>query len=866
MLRLTLTQMRRSTGRLLAAGLAIMIGTAFIAATLLGTAVIRDTTYSAVTADIGDADVVVQSGDDLLTPEQLDEVRALPGVSVADGQVTMFGSIVAGGRQDWSAVDAVGSPGLSGVTVLDGTLPTAQGEVALTASSADRLEVEVGDALTMSTEIYLPPPPGAKDSMPFVDAELTVAGILQDPSALVGMGNTALVTPAQRDAWVVQADRELAFSEILVRAADGAEPAAVAAAVSAELPNAAVRTGEEYAQQTLQDLTGQAYALTAVILAFGALAMFVAAIVITNTFQVLVAQRTHTLALLRAVGATKRQIRRSVLTEALILGIVAGVAGLVLGTALAQGALWVLHAQELPFPVPSNVTITAAAVIVPIVTGALVTVLAALSPARAATVVSPLAALRPPEPPDPRGASRLRVVASLVLVLGGGAMVAAAPFLAGAESIDEETAVLGGLALGILGGFVSFAGVMLGMVFVVPTVVRGLGALARRAGGGTPARIATANAVRNPRRTAATATALVIGVTLVALMSTGAVSARSSLDSMLRSQFPVDLVVSSSAWDQETGLPGGLTPAQIETVERTENVEATLGIAEAQATFQTPQGEIETGVSLVDRAAAESIMRDSSLLDLLGEDTLLVGSGWARDVGLTDGQTVTLGDADLTLVVQGNGYTAFAPLSLREAIDPQAPVTELWARLSGEDQAATITTVSDRLTEAQAVATAQDPDARYDTPYVDGPAAQREIFEQVINTLLAIVVGLLGVAVVIALIGVANTLSLSVIERRRESALLRAMGLTRGQLRRMLAVEGVFLALAGVLIGAVLGLLYGWAGTAVILGRSGELALAVPWGYLGAIVVVALLAGFAASVLPARSAVRTPPVAALAAD
>src|SRR5690625_5087292 len=581
------------------------------------------------------------------------------------------------------------------------------------------------------------------------------------------MGSTTLVTTAQRDAWVDEVGLGLAFTDVLLRT-DGTDPAVVASAVADELPRTTVRTGEEYAQQMLQDLTGQAYMLTAVILGFGALAMFVAAIVITNTFHVLVAQRTHTLALLRAVGATKRQIRRSVLTEALILGVVAGAGGLLLGAGLGQGALWVLGAQNLPFPVPESITLTPAAVVVPLLTGAIVTVLAALSPARAATVVSPLAALRPPQPPDPRGASRLRLVATFVLVLGGGAMVAAAPFLAGSESIDDETAVLGALALGIGGGVVSFAGVMLGMVFVVPTVVRVLGAVARRVGGGTPARIATANAVRNPRRTAATATALVIGVTLVALMSTGAVSARASLDSMLRSQFPVDLVVSSSSWDPDTGLPLGLSDEQIETVELTENVDRTLGVHEAWPTFTTPDGEIEAEVSLVDPDAAADVMHDPSQLDGLADDTLLAGSAWTRWTGLDDGDTVTMGDAELTVVVAGTGSTAYATLAQREAIDPEAPVGELWVRLTGDDQAATITAVSDRLTEAQAAATEDDPEGRYDTPYVDGPAAQRQIFEQVISPVLASVDGLLGE------IGRASC---------RERVYVRARGGSRAQVR-----------------------------------------------------------------------------------
>src|SRR5690625_4342535 len=160
MLRLTLTQMRRSPARLVAAGLAIMIGTAFITATLLGTSVIQETTYDAITADIGDADVVVQTGDTPVTPEELETVRALPGVTVADGRLSMFASLVAGGRQDWASVETVASPGLSRSTLVDGELPTAQGEVALSAASAERLEVALGDTLSLSTEIFLPAPAG----------------------------------------------------------------------------------------------------------------------------------------------------------------------------------------------------------------------------------------------------------------------------------------------------------------------------------------------------------------------------------------------------------------------------------------------------------------------------------------------------------------------------------------------------------------------------------------------------------------------------------------------------------------------------------------------------------------------------------
>lgn len=863
MLRLTLTQMRRSGGRLVAAGLAIMLGTAFIAATFLGTSVIRDTTYLSVTADIGEADVVVHNVEDLITQEELADVRALPEVSVADGSLDVFASVAAGGRQDWAPLSAVGSPGLSTHEPVEGRLPTSSGEVALSSSTTERLELDLGDTVNLSADLWMLAGPDDEEP-PLLEDDLALVGVVEDPSVLTGGGTVALVTPDQRDAWVRAAGHDVGYHQLLVRAHGGTHPEDAAAAVGAALPDDVVQTGEEYAQETLSAITGQGYMLTAVVLAFGALAMIVAAIVITNTFQVIVAQRTHVLALLRAVGATRGQIRRSVLTEALLLGVLSGVAGLLLGVGLAMAALWVLGGADLPFPLPDSVRITPAVVLVPVITGALVTWLAALSPAHAATSVSPLAALRPPQPPDPRRSSRVRLAASLVLLVGGGLMVAAAPLLAANEGIDEETAMLGGLALGIVGGVVSFAGVMLGMVFVVPSVVRLLGGAGARLGGGTTARIATVNAVRNPRRTAATATALVIGVTLVTLMSTGAVSTRASLDSMLRAQYPVDMSVESTFWDPDTGQNTALTPSQVEAVRDAEGV---VDVAEVSATT-LPLSDggpsdryLEIPVTVVDRAAVADIMRDPTLFDGLSDTTVVAGPLWARDMTVEEGDQLTLGDGVVvTVVVADLGSEAYASTELAERLGQDVATTQLWARLQDAGSATTIRDVQDRLTELAA----GDPDAS--TPLVTGPAAEREIFEQVVNTLLAIVVGLLAVAVVIALIGVANTLSLSVIERRRESALLRAMGLTRGQLRAMLAVEGVILALGGVCVGAVLGLVYGWAGTAVILGRSGDLSLAVPWGHLAAILGVAVLAGLAASVLPARSAVRTPPVAALAAE
>lgn len=875
MLRLTLAQMRRSTGRLVAAGLAIAIGTAFITATLLGTGMVRDTTRSAVTASIAHADVVVSSPEEPLSAEHLADVRSLPETGVADGRLSMHASLAAGGRQSWATVLTVPSPGLEGGELLSGALPRGAGEVAVNHSVAERLSVGVGDPIELNAEIHKPG--GDWDAGTTVEDEVTVVGTLSDASGLIGMGNTAMVTAAQQDAWIDAAGLAPMYDQVLVRAAPGTSPEQAASAVSARLPGATVTTGAEYADAQLADLIGQAYILTAVILAFGGLAMFVAAIVITNTFQVLIAQRTHTLALLRAVGATRAQIRRSVFTEAVLLGTLAGLSGLLLGIGLAQAALWVLHRQDLPFPVPEGLALSWPVILVPLVTGAVVTLLAASSPARAATAVSPLAALRPAQSPDPRGASRPRLVLTSVLLVLGGAMVAVAPVLSSADALDEETAVFGGLALGLLGGLISFTGVMLGMVFLAAPLVRLIGRVFGRLGGGQATRIATANAARNPRRTAATATALVIGVTLVTLVSTGAVSARASLDLLLRDQFPVDLTVESMAWDPETGRSAPLTEGQIETVRATEGVSEVLEVPAASALLGAAGASSEFGVTLNGLApeALTGVIRSPEKFADVLPGTAVIGPALARDLDVTAGSDIRLtpdsaGTADdnvgepveLTVAVAdlGSPWNVYVTPDVIASIDPSAPTTVVWARLAEDaDQVRTINAVEDQLTDLGATADVE-------TPYITGPAAQRAMFEQVIDTLLAIVTGLLGVAVLIALIGVANTLSLSVIERRRESALLRAMGLTRRQLRRMLAVEGVFLAMTGVLVGLVAGLLYGWAGTGVLLGRADQIALAVPWAHVAAIVVIAVLAGLTASVLPGRRAARTPPVAALAAE
>lgn len=841
MLRLTLAQMRRSAGRLAAAAVAIAIGTAFLAATLVAGNVLQRTGYDSVTASFGDADLVVTDG---AAVQDVDTVRDVPGVVAADPLLLGGAELSHGTRITYQMLLAQpGDERLASVVAQTGRVPASANEVALPATTLDRLDAEVGDTL------------GVRWSAPADDGEwtehegtVTVVGLAEDPAgAWSAYGGAGLATTRDVLEWSGEAGEDSVPAQILV-VTDGSSQ--VQDDVAAALADADVLTKREAAEKAVEQLTGSGNALVMVVLGFAAVALLVAALVIANTFQVLVAQRARTLALLRCVGAVKRQLRLSVLFEASVLGVAASVAGLVLGLGLAQVALAVLARADTGTPLPSTITVTPAVVLVPLLVGTLVTAAASLVPAREATRVSPVAALRPVDAPSvgARG-GRVRLVLSLLLLLGGAAGLVLSVASSAAEA-GEPVLLLG---VGVLGGALSFVGVLLGAVFWIPRVVSLVGsALATT---GTSARLAAANTVRNPRRTATTSTALLIGVTLVVLMSTGAASARSSITAGLEDHYPVDVAISAVGGAGDESVPASVV-ADVADVPGVEQV------------VEVPSAPVllDDGTYVVLRAAdpaeAATVLRDADALDALEDGALVVPAARAEMVpeGGTSVQAVgsdgdTVGDATTLRAVHSSlgGVDAVVTPDTLRALVGEAPVQTLWVRLDAD---------ADAGTTALAINDALGSDALL----VESAGAERQQYENLIDDLLAVVVGLLGVAVVIAVVGVANTLSLSVIERRRESATLRAIGMSRRQLRWMLAYEGMLIAGIGAVLGAVLGLLYGWSGAAIILAGMGELQLAFPWDDLLIVLVVALGAGLLASVLPGRSAARTSPVAALAVD
>jgi putative ABC transport system permease protein len=830
MIRITLALMRTDARRLVPSALAILLGAAFIAATLLTSGVLTRTTADRLSAPLAGADLVVRStlaadsGADLLA-----EVRSAPGVVAADPLLIGSVQLEHGGVPfDQTMVAAPSSPELTPVRVVAGRAPQGDDEVALPEAVADRRRLALGDGLAVL------PADGGADGEP-VPVELV--GLLQDPrgafSATGGAGMAgADALLAWTGPWTVPP-----FDTVLAVVDDVAVADGLSHRLGADVE---VLTREAAAAEQLTDRTSASLLLSMLVLGFGGIALLVAALVIANTFAVLIAQRTRRLALLRIIGARRGQLGRSVLLEGTLLGAAASTVGVLVALVLGQVALQVLAVTAPESGLPTFLPVSAAVLVLPVLVGTATSAAASWLPARAAVRVSPTAALHPPAAPvdGGRGGRRRAVAAALLVVVGSVQLLLAC---VGALAGDGSRTWFLWLSLGLLGGAATAAGVLLGAVHWVPRAALLLGPVFSRLG---PAgRFAVANTGRNPRRTAATTSALLVGVTLVAMLSTGAATARQTFDTGLATAEPVDLLVSSlpgEEWVERSPLPGDAVTA----IEQVPGVGQAVGVRSAPV--QTPVGTM-LGYG-VDPAQAATVLRDPEMAAALARGEAVVPPGLVAD------QVELSTAAGTVLLPAWSGPAApmiIVPSEVLAQLAPDAPVTAAWALLEQDvDPGLVLQDVGSALASQDVV--------------VKSPAAELVQVQQAIDLALAIALGLLGFAVLIALIGVANTLSLAVVERRGEIATVRAVGMTRRQLTGSLAAEGVMIALIGSVAGILAGVLLGWVGTTVVLGSMLDLVLVVPWTALATVAGLALAAGYLASVLPARSAARTAPAAALA--
>ena len=855
MRRMLIASLTGHARRLIAGMIAIVLSVMFLAIVLI----VMDSAKAGVTRAVAEqyaaTDLVLTGVSD---PKAVDAVAEVEGVQASARLATGFADItLPDDRTVPQPLEAVPTAEeLRWQQVTDGALPDEDGQAAISVAFAEEFDLEVGDKLTVTYASN--------------DLEVEVVGTVDSGSLTGGAG--VLLTEG------TFAEHDLGFTdEILIKGSpdkqavldavgggtvgtgdteDGPGPSS-----SSDGGDTTLVTQQDKVDQALAVFTSGVNVLGGLLLGFVAIAMFVAILVVANTFTIVLAQRSRELALFRCVGASQSQIFRVVIVEALLVGLVGSIIGLLAGLGLAQTGISVLQNYVDNIPVTS-VALTPLTALVSIGLGTVVTMFAAIRPASRATGVSPLAALQP------EGAIGVQTKKGTVRIVFGAILLAIGGVLLALSATWDDPAL--GVALGVGGGVLSFVGVLWFGPVLVPAMVRLLGLIPRSIG--VPGKVSVDNAVRNPRRTATTASALLIGVTLISLLTIGAATAQRTSEEAMAEQFPVDLTVQhpdtgtySLTLDEEGNPPEtkGLPESVVDAVSSISGIERTAvgrGVTASVVTEEhAAAGSAYSGLVVVTADVDElgAVMRDPEPFEALEPGTLLMSSEAAGFQQLSDGDqvVVTSAEGETSLSVRVAAADAEVPPAMvvpqdLEALTSEPALTGLWARAADDADPGK---VNEGLQQISQIA----PDAQ-----VDGSLMMRGILQQVIDTLLLTTVVLLAMAVLIAFVGVWNTLSLSVLERVRENALLRALGLTRGQLRSSLAVEAALIAGAAVLIGLVLGMIYGYVGVSSILGaipNVEQIPLVVPWGRVGLVVLVALAAGVLASVLPARGAARTPP-------
>lgn len=837
MLKTTLRSIAGHKARLAMTGLAVVLGVALMSGTLVLTDTVGRTfdnlfadVFAGTDAEVRSTDVIeAPFGPDSRSPiatSVLDIVNATPGVSLAEGAVGGFAQLVdprgepvgnpAGGAPtlgfNWPDSDQ-----LNPFRLVEGSAPQGPDDVVVDRGSATTADISVGDTVTVLTT-----------SAP---ATMEVTGIatfgeLDSPAGAsvvlftLPTAQQLMGSPDTLSSISVVADEGLTQDELVERL-NAALPAGIEAVSGAD--------------RTAEDQSAIAESLSffnTFLLAFAAVALIVGAFIIYNTFTIVLAQRTRELALLRAVGASRRQVMGSMLGEAAIVGVVASAIGLVLGVATAVGLRLLLRASGIDIP-STSIIITPATALVAMGTGTAITVAAAVLPALRASRIAPVAALRDVAV-EPTTTPTRRVVAGGVVLVGGLALLGFGLTGSGGSPLQL-------VAAGALGVFIGVA--VLAPAFARPVARTLAWPLARLRG--VTGSIARENAARNPTRTATTASALMIGVALVAFIAIFAASARASIDRVIDDSFTGDLIIDSGQF-----VGGGFSPELAAKVASAPGVAGATGVRFTQAAIN---GDATFAVAVDSDVIADVVdpRVTGGQVTGLGSDGIAVSDTWADSNAVAVGDTlaVRLPSGERQMTVQGTYDNRqllgdqFIDTAAVEAPGVEQLDTQVWVRVTdGADPAA----VRDELVGiASEWPNAEVLDL---TEFKQAQAAQ-------IDPLLSLVFALLGLAIIIALVGIANTLALSVFERTRELGLMRAVGMTRAQLRSVIRWESVIIAVFGTLLGLAIGIVFGWI-MVQALSSEGLSELSIPTGTLIVVVVLAAFAGVVAALLPARRAAR----------
>jgi putative ABC transport system permease protein len=849
MLKASLRSFLAHKGRLALAGLAVVLGVAFV----VGTLVFSDTINTAVTGLFTStaADVTV-SPQQAFTPEVEDQglagatptlpattvatVAALPGVQAAHGQVSIQ-NLTLVDKNNQPVGPTNGAPTLGQnwfptdhpqVLIAQGRGPAAAGEIVIDQASAQRRHVHLGDALWVIT------PSGTTPA--------TVVGIARFATANPGVGLALFDTTTAQNVLLGKKDM---FTAVTVDVAPGAGDADVQHRMRTALGTGfTVNTKEEQATSAAAQIGSFLDVVTYALLGFAGIAVLVGIFLILNTFSMLVAQRTRELGLLRALGAGRGQVLRAVLLEALLLGVVGSTLGLAAGIGLAALLKSLVGRTGVDLsgtPLVINWPVPVAAYAV----GVLVTVLAAWLPARRGAQVAPMAALREAAIPTGQPLGR-RTLLGVLLLAAGIAALAAATF----NSDLTTAAVL--LGAGIL--VTLLAVIVLGPA-IARLVVYGLG-VAFPLVFGTVGRLSQRNTIRNPRRTGATAAALMIGLSMVSASAVLAASLSTSITREVDATFGADFVVSA----------GGAQPISSDVTAKVRAVPGVATVTRQRYALAHYNG-FQVALAGVDTATIDQALKTQyvagSTADL-AHGGLVIDQTTAATNNLHLGSPVPLtflGGAAATLPVAAisktpagggkDGGTFQVSLDTLTRYAPTAADITLYL---------TTTPAADKAAVAAAL---EHTLAGYPQIHVQNQTDYKNQTTGQVTMVLNLLYGLLALAIIIAVLGVINTLTLSVIERTREIGLLRAIGTSRRQIRRLIRLESVLIAIHGALLGIALGLAWGTAGQKALVSQ-GITTLTIPWTTILAVLAGAVVIGLAAAILPAFRAARMNTLTAIA--
>jgi putative ABC transport system permease protein len=838
MLRASLRSLLSRKLRLFLSVLAVELGVAFVSGTFVLTDTLKSTftslfsnAYSHVDAAVQSKAAFNQNGQadrEPLSASVLPTVRAVPGVAEATGTANGYAQLVG---KDGKPIHNGGAPAigiswtnssLQPVKLLSGAAPVGGFQVAVDEKVAKQHHLAVGDHV----KVLLAGP----------SRNVTITGIFRFSSggSLAGATLTAFDLPTAQQVYDLQGK----YDTILAKAASGVSQTELIQRIGHALPKSAeVLTGQAFADQQSSQITDNLSFFNTFLLVIGFVALFVAAFIIANTFQMLVAQRVRELALMRAVGASRGQVNRSVQFEAFAVGLFGSTVGLLLGVLLAVGLKAVLGLFGADIP-SNGLVFKPRTALVAYAIGIIVTMAAAWGPARKASRVPPVAAMRESWVEPQKSLRNKTLIGAGVLVIGA---VLLALGLGG-----------GGIALVGIGALLVFRGVASLSPVLSGPVVRLLGRPLARLYGVT-GKLAEENALRNPRRTSATASALMIGLALVAAFAVMGDSLKTSFHAIFRSGLTADYVLQP---DQQSAP--GFSTSVASTLKTTPGVTAVAGITGGPAEVQGSVKSLEA----IDPVALPQVLDMKTLsgnLASIGQDNIAISKTVADDKNYKVGQVL-----NVRFAKTGVQHMQVGAIYKKNQLAGDYLISRDFAHRNFTQSLDFVVLANTKGGVSPAAqANIKHAVSAFPNVKVQTQAEYLKDADKQIDQILSLIIVLLLLAIVIALLGIVNTLALSIVERTREIGLLRAVGMSRKQLRRSIRLEAGIIATYGAILGVFVGIGYGWALVRALRSQGIE-NFSVPIGMLVIALILAAIAGTLAAVWPARRAAKLDVLEAIA--